>query len=134
VKEDDARAVIVNSSHQGHYPDEDAAKPFFKAGHRTSTSRCSCIRATPRRPPPPTIVWLRASAGRPTIAFRWRGDSGAAYFEQFPKLKLVGSHLGGGICEVIGAWTTPTIFSIFPSSSALRADADQGIRRATICA
>ena len=23
-------------------------------------------------------------------------------FEQFPKLKLVGSHLGGGICEVIG--------------------------------
>jgi aminocarboxymuconate-semialdehyde decarboxylase len=23
-------------------------------------------------------------------------------FEQFPSLKLVGSHLGGGICEVIG--------------------------------
>ena len=30
VKEDDARAVIINSSHKGHYPDEDAAKPFFK--------------------------------------------------------------------------------------------------------
>ena len=25
VKEDDARAVIINSSHHGHYPDEDAA-------------------------------------------------------------------------------------------------------------
>ena len=25
VKQDDARAVIINSSHQGHYPDEDAA-------------------------------------------------------------------------------------------------------------
>ena len=23
-------------------------------------------------------------------------------YEEFPKLKLVGSHLGGGICEVIG--------------------------------
>src|ERR1700704_6822339 len=30
VKQDDMRAVIINSSHQGHYPDEDAAKPFFK--------------------------------------------------------------------------------------------------------
>ena len=30
VKQDEARAVIINSSHQGHYPDEDAAKPFFK--------------------------------------------------------------------------------------------------------
>ena len=30
VKQDDARAVIVNSSHQGHVPDEDAARPFFK--------------------------------------------------------------------------------------------------------
>ena len=30
VKQDDARAVIINSSHHGHYPDEDAAKPFFK--------------------------------------------------------------------------------------------------------
>ena len=30
VKQDDARAVIIKSSHHGHYPDEDAAKPFFK--------------------------------------------------------------------------------------------------------
>jgi hypothetical protein len=28
--QDDARAVIINSSHHGHYPDEDAAKPFWK--------------------------------------------------------------------------------------------------------
>src|SRR5262249_45698279 len=30
VRQDDMRAVIINSSHQGHYPDEDAARPFFK--------------------------------------------------------------------------------------------------------
>ena len=30
VREDDARAVIITASHQGRYPDEDAAKPFFK--------------------------------------------------------------------------------------------------------
>ena len=30
VKQDDARAVIINSNHHGHYPDEDAARPFFR--------------------------------------------------------------------------------------------------------
>src|ERR1700686_3757872 len=30
VKADDCRGVIINSSHQGHYPDADEAKPFFK--------------------------------------------------------------------------------------------------------
>jgi predicted TIM-barrel fold metal-dependent hydrolase len=30
VKEDDARAVIINSSHHGVYPDADEARPFFK--------------------------------------------------------------------------------------------------------
>jgi predicted TIM-barrel fold metal-dependent hydrolase len=30
VKQDDARAVLINSSHHGHYPDEDAARPFWQ--------------------------------------------------------------------------------------------------------
>jgi hypothetical protein len=38
VREDDARAVIINSSHQGHYPDEDAAKPRLQ-GSPLSRSR-----------------------------------------------------------------------------------------------
>jgi predicted TIM-barrel fold metal-dependent hydrolase len=45
VKQDDMRAVIINSSHQGHYPDEDAAKPFF-GGHRP---RHPGVRASGRR-------------------------------------------------------------------------------------
>ena len=30
VKEDDLRAVIINASHKGEYPDADGAKPFWK--------------------------------------------------------------------------------------------------------
>jgi predicted TIM-barrel fold metal-dependent hydrolase len=62
VKEDDCRAVIIGSSHHGHYPDADEARPF----------RSSCIRAIPPRRRRPTIVSPPASAGRPTIAWRWR--------------------------------------------------------------
>jgi predicted TIM-barrel fold metal-dependent hydrolase len=101
VKEDDARAVIINSSHNGHYPDEDAAKPFFKLvtdldipvfvhpGDATTLAMAD--------------YRLASSVGRPAdnclslARLIVRGT-----FEQFPTLKLVGSHLGGGICEVIG--------------------------------
>jgi aminocarboxymuconate-semialdehyde decarboxylase len=101
VKQDDARAVIINSSHQGHYPDEDAAKPFFKLvcdldipvfvhpGDSTTAAT--------------TDYRLGSSISRPAdnclslARLIVRG-----IFEQFPRLKLVGSHLGGGICEVIG--------------------------------
>ncbi len=73
VKQDDARAVIINSSHQGHYPDEDAAQAVLQARHR---SRHPGVRASGRLRPRRrwrTIGWRRASAGRPTIACRWRG-------------------------------------------------------------
>jgi len=101
VKEDDARAVIVNSSHQGHYPDEDAAKPFFKlvtdldipvfvhpGDATTDASKDYRLASSISRPADNCLSLARLIV---------RG-----IFEQFPKLKLVGSHLGGGICEVIG--------------------------------
>ena len=101
VKQDDARAVIINSSHQGHYPDEDAAKPFFKLvcdldipvfvhpGDATTPATADYRLASSISRPADNCLSLARLIVR-------------GIFEQFPKLKLVGSHLGGGICEVIG--------------------------------
>ncbi len=101
VKEDDARAVIINSSHHGHYPDEDAARPFFKLV--TDLDIPVFIHPGDATTPAMADYRLASSVGRPAdnclslARLIVRG-----IFEQFPTLKLVGSHLGGGICEVIG--------------------------------
>jgi len=101
VKQDDMRAVIVNSSHQGHYPDEDAAKPFFKLV--TDLDIPVFIHPGDATTPATADYRLASSISRPAdnclslARLIVRG-----IFEQFPTLKLVGSHLGGGICEVIG--------------------------------
>ncbi len=101
VKQDDARAVIINSSHHGHYPDEDAARPFFKLV--TDLDIPVFIHPGDATTPAMADYRLASSVGRPAdnclslARLIVRG-----IFEQFPNLKLVGSHLGGGICEVIG--------------------------------
>jgi predicted TIM-barrel fold metal-dependent hydrolase len=101
VKQDDARAVIINSSHQGHYPDEDAARPFFKLV--TDLDIPVFVHPGDCTTPATTDYRLASSIGRPAdnclclARLIVRG-----VFENFPALKLVGSHLGGGICEVIG--------------------------------
>ena len=99
----DLRGVIAMSSLKGAYPDDDAAKPFF-----------GLIEAlgVPVMIHPPAVAFgeerlreyrLASSIGRPAdncLAIARLLVRGI--FEQFPDLKLVGSHLGGGICEVIG--------------------------------
>jgi len=101
VRQDDARAVIINSSHQGHYPDEDAAKPFFKLV--TDLDIPVFVHPGDCTTPAMADYRLASSVGRPAdnclslARLIVRGT-----FEKFPTLKLVGSHLGGGICEVIG--------------------------------
>ena len=101
VKQDDARAVIINSSHHGHYPDEDAAKPFWKLV--TDLDIPVFIHPGDATTPAMADYRLASSVGRPAdnclslARLIVRG-----IFEQFPTLKLVGSHLGGGMCEVIG--------------------------------
>ena len=101
VKQDEARAVIINSSHQGHYPDEDAAKPFFKLVCDLDIP--VFVHPGDATTPATTDYRLASSISRPAdnclslARLIVRG-----IFEEFPKLKLVGSHLGGGICEVIG--------------------------------
>lgn len=97
------KGILINSSYNGAYPDDDAARPFFEL--ITELDVPVMIHA-------PTVSFgeermreyrLASSIGRPfdgclSIArLIVRG-----VLEQFPKAKIVGCHLGGGICEVIG--------------------------------
>ena len=97
------KGVLINSSHQGTYPDDDEAKPFFELV--TSLGVPLMMHA-------PSVGFgeermreyrLASSVGRPfdeCLAIARMIVYGV--FERFPKLKFVGCHLGGGICEVIG--------------------------------
>ena len=101
VREDDCRAVIISSSHHGCYPDADEARPFFKlvtdldvpvfihpGDSTTATTADYRLASSVSRPADNCLALARLIV---------RG-----IFEEFPNLKLVGSHLGGGLCEVIG--------------------------------
>ena len=101
VREDDCRAVIISSSHHGCYPDADEARPFFKlvtdldvpvfihpGDSTTATTADYRLASSVSRPADNCLALARLIV---------RG-----LFEEFPALKLVGSHLGGGLCEVIG--------------------------------
>jgi aminocarboxymuconate-semialdehyde decarboxylase len=97
------KGVLINSSHQGAYPDDAEARPFFElvAG-----------RGIPVMMHAPSVGFgeermrdyrLASSVGRPfdeclsLARLIVRG-----VFEKYSNLKFVGCHLGGGICEVIG--------------------------------
>ena len=95
--------VLINSSHQRAYPDDDEAKRFFEIV--TSLKIPVMMHA-------PSVGFgeermrdyrLASSVGRPfdeclTIArMIVRG-----VFERHTDMKFVGCHLGGGICDVIG--------------------------------
>ena len=103
VRQDGAKGVIIISSLPGHYPDDDEALPFFQLLTELDI---------PVFVHPPSVGFgeerlniyrLASSVGRPmdgALAISRLIVRGV--FEKFPKLKLVASHLGGGICEMIG--------------------------------
>jgi aminocarboxymuconate-semialdehyde decarboxylase len=103
VRQDGAKGVIILSSLPGHYPDDDDALPFFQLLTELDI---------PVFVHPPSVGFgeerlniyrLASSVGRPmdgALAISRLIVRGV--FEKFPKLKLVASHLGGGICEMIG--------------------------------
>jgi aminocarboxymuconate-semialdehyde decarboxylase len=103
VKEDGCKGEMIMSSLQGHYPDDDDAFPFFQLAVELDV---------PVFIHPPSIGFgeerlniyrLGSSVGRPmdgAIAISRLIVRGI--FERLPTLKLVASHLGGGICEMIG--------------------------------
>ena len=103
IKVDGMKGVMIRASHQHSYPDADQAKSFFKL--------CTDLDVPVVIHPPPVGYGedsmndyrLASSVGRPQdncLALARLIVRGI--FEQFPTLKLVVTHLGGGICEVIG--------------------------------
>ena len=103
VKEDDLRGVLISSSHRGAFPDDDNARPFFELVTALDI---------PVMMHPPAVGFgeermmeyrLASSVGRPfdnCLALARLIVRGV--LEDFPNVKLVASHLGGGICEIIG--------------------------------
>jgi aminocarboxymuconate-semialdehyde decarboxylase len=97
------KGVFINSSHRGLYPDNDLAQPFWEMAQELDV---------PVMIHPPHVGFgeemmkdyrLASSVGRPadlTLALARLIVRGI--LEQYPRLKIVGSHGGGGICEVIG--------------------------------
>jgi aminocarboxymuconate-semialdehyde decarboxylase len=103
VKEDGLKGAWIQSSTQGHYPDDDEAADFFALAVELDV---------PVVVHPPAVGFgeermreyrLASSIGRPMdgcLAIARLIVRGM--FERHPTLKLVGTHLGGGICEMIG--------------------------------
>lgn len=103
VKQDGLKGAWILSSLQGSYPDDDDAFAFFQLATELDV---------PVVIHPPAVGFgeerlrdyrLASSVGRPMdgcLAIARLIVRGI--FEKLPTLKLVGTHLGGGICEMIG--------------------------------
>jgi len=103
VTEDGLKGVWVTSSLKGAYPDDDEAKPFFELVTRLDIPVVIHPPAIGFGEERMKIYRLASSVGRPfDNALALSRLIVRGIFEQFPTLKLVGSHLGGGICEIIG--------------------------------
>jgi aminocarboxymuconate-semialdehyde decarboxylase len=97
------KGVIINSSHNGAYPDEDEARPFFELVTRLDVPVMVHAPAWSFGEECMRMYRLTSSVGRAAdecLSLARMIVRGV--WEQFPTLKLVGAHLGGGICEVIG--------------------------------
>jgi aminocarboxymuconate-semialdehyde decarboxylase len=103
IVELELKGLFINSSHKGHYPDDDEARPFWELAQELDV---------PVMIHPPHVGFgeermrdyrLASSVGRPmdgALAIARMIVRGV--LEKFPTLKVVGTHLGGGICEMIG--------------------------------
>jgi aminocarboxymuconate-semialdehyde decarboxylase len=95
--------VLINSSHQHAYPDDDHAKPFFELVDSLQIPVMMHAPSVGYGEERMRDYRLASSVGRPfdeclSIArLIVRG-----VFERHPEVKFVGCHLGGGICDVIG--------------------------------
>jgi aminocarboxymuconate-semialdehyde decarboxylase len=97
------KGVFINSSHKGHYPDDDAARPFWELVQDLDV---------PVMIHPPHIGFgeermrdyrLASSVGRPfDLCLSLARLIVRGILEDFPRVKIVASHGGGGICDVIG--------------------------------
>jgi aminocarboxymuconate-semialdehyde decarboxylase len=103
VTQDGLKGAWITSSLGGNYPDDDEALPFF---------HLAAALDVPVVIHPPLVGFgeermrdyrLASSIGRPMDnALALARLIVRGIFEKVPGLKLVGTHLGGGICEMIG--------------------------------
>jgi len=103
IKQDDLKGVLISSSHRGAYPDDDDARPFFELVTALDIPVFLHPPAIGFGEERMNIYRLASSVGRPfdnSLALARLIVRGV--LEDFPNLTLVASHLGGGICEIIG--------------------------------
>jgi aminocarboxymuconate-semialdehyde decarboxylase len=103
IRELKLKGLFIHSSHKGHYPDDDAARPFWELAEELDV---------PVMIHPPHVGFgeermreyrLASSIGRPAdLCLALSRLIVRGIIEDFPRLKIVSSHGGGGICEVIG--------------------------------
>jgi aminocarboxymuconate-semialdehyde decarboxylase len=97
------KGVLIHSSHKGHYPDDDEARPFWELIQDLGM---------PVFIHPPHVGFgeermkeyrLASSIGRPAdLCLALSRLIVRGVLEDFPRATIVASHGGGGICEVIG--------------------------------
>lgn len=103
IVEGGLNGVLINSSHQHAYPDDDTANPFFELVGALKIPVMMHAPSVGYGEERMRDYRLASSVGRPfdeclSIArLIVRG-----VFERNPGVKFVGCHLGGGICDVIG--------------------------------
>ena len=96
------KGILIHSSHKGHYPDDDEARPFWELVAELDV---------PVMIHPPHLGFgeermreyrLASSIGRPfDLCLALGRLIVRGILEDFPSLKIVASHGGGGICETI---------------------------------
>lgn len=97
------KGILIQSNHKSHYPDDDEARPFWEIVQDLDV---------PVFIHPPHVGFgeerlreyrLASSVGRPgDLCLALSRIIVRGILEDFPRVTLVGSHGGGGICEVIG--------------------------------
>ena len=102
IKQLGLKGVFIHSSHKGHYPDDDEARPFWELVQDLDV---------PVMIHPPHLGFgeermkeyrLASSIGRPfDLCLALGRLIVRGILEDFPRLKIVASHGGGGICETI---------------------------------
>ena len=103
IRELGLKGLFIHSSHKGHYPDDDEARPFWELVQELDV---------PVMIHPPHVGFgeermkeyrLASSIGRPAdLCLALSRLIVRGILEDFPGVKVVSSHGGGGLCEVIG--------------------------------
>ncbi len=102
IRELGLKGIFIHSSHKGSYPDDDEARPFWELAQDLDV---------PVMIHPPNAGFgeermrdyrLASSIGRPfDLCLALGRLIVRGILEDFPKVKLVASHGGGGICETV---------------------------------